>query len=222
MQHISLFFALLFCLPTAYAQVGSRIDGGLTNRGLTPLSMEERMKNIEGTRFLREDFTAVKIEGQSQAMPGHYDAYHEKILVKKEDKLMLLDTRYGYRATFEDNGAVYVTTTYPDGKGGFARLLFENDAVKLLRREYVSILPPVESNGYQPAKPERFSNVKTDLYIHKAGKNVAQEVPRKKKDILRTLFDDEKRAKKLSKEHRLNPKKEEDLVKLFALYYNQD
>ncbi len=217
MKPILLSTFLVFLGIYAQAQVGDVGLEGSQNLYIRLSSASAASyDDIQGSPYVNSTFIQAKIGTDDKDYSVRYDAYNEKMQVQlPNESIMNLNYNPEYVVVMGDY-ATYVPVKYPDGKTGFARLLWQNEeGVQLLRREQIEYVAATQGNGYQGGNPAKFSPLRTSLYFMKDG-NV-MPLPNGKNAIFTEVFDEDFKSK--AKKEKLNPKKEEDLIQLFELYY---
>lgn len=213
---IQLTLGLLFTSTVLFGQIGdfsgnaNAINIRLSSAGVSDY------KEIEGTPYLNKEFKPAKIGKEDKSYLVRYNAYNEKIQVKvNEKKIMNLNSDKKYVVKLKE-GETYMPVEYEDGKEGFGVLLWNNSkGFRLIKRQVIELEPPTETNGYMKAQPAKFSKVRIFYYVVENGK--LNKVPGSAGKIYKEIFDNSLKA--TAKKEKLNPKKEEDLIKLCDIYF---
>ncbi|MBF8151209.1 hypothetical protein ITJ86_14970 [Winogradskyella sp. F6397] len=209
---------LLFC---SLFQVISAQDVNVdiaTERNLMSKNISSKV-NAEGSPYIDENFSSVRIAEQNNKIyVARYNAYNGELEVKLDKgKIIALDNNSDYEVTFTLTDKKYKTKTYITESGvskrGFLVVLSENENHSLFKEERIKYYEKVEAtSSYQQNKPAKFKK-QDDLYYIQLG-DVVTIMPQKKRDLLKAFPENSKKLKSYMKTNKLNPKHEDDLIKI--------
>ncbi|WP_375561311.1 hypothetical protein ACE193_01795 [Bernardetia sp. OM2101] len=222
---IKLTFTLFFILSSimyAHAQVNLFSD--------TPYAVyygvieggDLKYEQIKGTPYTNDSFQEATLVGDSVEYLIRYDAYKQVMQVTEKDvlgKVKIFSPQQPCRFDLVGKNQSYISVTYPSLEKGFGLLLWSNEAgVELIKRETVFFQKGRKGNGgYEVAIADSFSEIKESYFIRLTKNGELVEIPSSKRDILNFLGAE---IKKEAKAKKLNPNKEEELIKLISLKYD--
>lgn len=215
---------LLTCSPLLLFGQNNQIDyssGGTNLQVMLFNEASSKYEETEGSPYLNDNFQPATIsELGSNVYQVRYDAYKEQMQVKREDgEIIVMDKKIAYRITLSESQQTYETVRFEGKETGYGLVRWEKGNKKLLMRQQVTYLKGTASDGYNSAKPARFSSLREELYFSRDGKT-ATKLPNSKKALVEELFTESFMKSDAAKG--LNPKREEDLIKLLELFYAED
>ncbi len=199
-----------------------------------------RYDQIKGSPYVIDTLQEAVIRGQEKVYLIRYDAFKGVIQFKekgkeenlrfisaqnfykkgKEENLRFISTQNSYIFDFVHQNQSYIVLTYPDSEKSFGLILWSNKkGVELIKKQTITFEKGrAAKDGYGTDVPDSFSKTAEEYFIRLQENGEVVEIPSKKKDIFDLLGKDvETRAK----EEGLNPKKEEDLIKLLDWKYTK-
>lgn len=180
-------------------------------------------EQIQGTPYTSDTLQEAILEGQEKVYLIRYDAYKGMIHYTEKNGngiLQALSAKSSQRFNFVNKSQFYTTLVYPNLEKGFGLVVWNNgEGVELIKRETITFEKGKNADGgYGAYIADSFSAIKEDYFIRLEENGEVVRIPSKKKDILQFLGQEtEKRAKK----EKLNPRKEQDLIKLLAWKYRK-
>lgn len=180
-------------------------------------------EKVKGSPYTVDTLQEAIIRGQEKKYLIRYDAFKGVIQFTekgKEGNLKVMSVQNSYRFDFVHKDHSYITLIYPDSKKGFGLLVWSSGkGTELIKRQIITFEKGEKADGgYGAEVPDSFSNIEEKYFIRLQENGEVVEIPSKKKDIFALLGKDvEQRAK----EEKLNPKKEEDLIKLLDWKYTK-
>lgn len=209
--------SLLIFVTSIYAQnvnVDFTSERAIASRNISP------KVTANGSPYINEIYLPIKIsQYPSKIFSARYNAYNGEMEVKiNEEKIIALDNTAEYKVIFTGTNKTYVVQDYitSDGmsKRGFLVVIDSKEKYTLFKEERVKFYEKVTAaTSYQQDKPAKFKKESDRFYLKKGSKVVF--IPQKKKDLIK-LFPE---VKSYMKKNNLNPKNEEDLIKL--IQYSQ-
>jgi hypothetical protein len=182
-----------------------------------------RYDQIKGSPYVIDTFQEAVLRGQEKVYLIRYDAFKGVIQFKekgKEEELKLISDEKFYILDLVNKEQSYVVLTYPDSKKGFGLVIWNNKkGVELIKKQTITFEKAKNAkDGYGTDVPDSFSNIKEEYFIRLQENGEVVEIPSKKKDIFDLLG---KEVEQRAKEEKLNPKKEEELIKLLDWKYTK-
>lgn len=189
----------------------------------TLLSTEDlRDKSVKGNVYVNVEFSPAKLSNNKTIYSANYNAYQDQIVINADGKKFTVAKSFDNSVTFLDNGKVYKAYNYEEhgkNKTGFFVILTAQKKMNLLCKEKIKFYEEKEAHsGYDSYVPPTFKREEDKLYLGFEDHS-AKEVPNKKKHIFKLFKNKEKEVEKYAKDNKLNPKKENDLMKV-VLFYN--
>lgn len=169
--------------------------------------------NYEGTPYLNKTFVSslVKNKSNSYKVPARFNTYNNSFELKLADQINTLK-----KEEFQEINVgtkIFVAYKYNNEPTYFELLNSGRNTLLALHKSNF-IESKKATTSYGTDKPARFSSSTTYFY-YKENSNNIKELKLKKKDVL-NVFDNKKSIDQFLKEHKLNIKKETDLIKLFS------
>jgi hypothetical protein len=181
---------------------------------------------IDGTPYVSETFLPAKITSEAtssvedKVLYLRYNAVNGEFEVQGVDEKVYVINKYrrditvkfvGLNKTYQNFGYL------EDGNENYSYFINLSDVdskVKLLKKENIILIKKtVAVTSYDNEKPAHYKKVGDDYFI-KINENLAQELPKKDKDIANLFPEHSKAILAHIKSEKLKTKKEEDLVKL--------
>jgi len=225
----STFFTLILLFTFSLTSNGQLSEGErtMTSANLhdfsTLLSTTDlRDKTVKGNVYVNDDFSPARLSNNKTIYSANYNAFQDQIVINADGKKFVVAKSFENAITFLNSKKVYQAFKYEDGgkeKAGFFVNLASGKEISVLRKERIKFYEEKEAHsGYDSYIPPVFKRENDKLFIGFKDHS-AKEIPRKKKDIFKLFKDKEKEIEKYTKDQKLNPKKENDLIKI-VLYYN--
>lgn len=199
------------------------LDDNGTEIFIDPSNKDENLRydQIKGSPYVIDTFQEAVMRGQKKIYLIRYDAFKGVIQYKekgKDDVLKLLSAQNSYTLDIVHKDQSYVVLTYPDSKKGFGLVIWSNKkGIELIKKQTITFEKGRNAkDGYGTDVPDSFSKIEEKYFIRLEENGEVVEIPSKKKDIFELLGKD---VEQKAKEEKLNPKKEEDLIKLFDWKY---
>ncbi|WP_109301461.1 hypothetical protein [Aquimarina sp. AU474] len=148
-----------------------------------------------------------------------YNIYTDAIELKEDSELYEISKRPTIQARIGKNYFYYCHFKTLRGveKDGYYILIELNDQYRIYKRYEVNIKDPIKMDVYN-GNPSP-GTIKKIVTYYLEENNIIQELPRDKKVILSSTFEDKQDELKLYiKKEKIKLKKEEDLVRLVAKY----
>ncbi len=203
-----------------YSQVKTNQD--LLTDMKSKIFYDNRPKDLVGSSYIDKRSYAAKISADSTIYSIRFDAYQDEMEIEKDDHKFYLRKAFNYTATFLETNKVYQVYNYEDqdqDRTGFFVVLFNGDKVSLLLKERIKFFEEVKAkSGYDKYQPPTLKRVKDKLYIGYKN-NGANELPKKKNEILKLFSKKSKIIESFAKENKLGFKNKEDLIKIFTYYH---
>ncbi|MEL6917237.1 MAG: hypothetical protein AAFO99_05845 [Bacteroidota bacterium] len=184
--------------------------------------------NAEGSRYLNEEFVLAKINSISKVQPVRFNLIENSIEIRKEDgTIMSLSQSYDYTIKLVDGSKKeYETKRFKNENGDIKTSFFEKihatENYALYFKERIRYIPkkPAKSS-YDQEVPAKFVKGISKFYMafSKSESQELIEIPRRKKDFLKTFMDKDGTMEKFLKKEKLKFDKKEDLVKLLDFYF---
>ncbi|WP_299127362.1 hypothetical protein [uncultured Winogradskyella sp.] len=216
MKNIALYFIVSLFIGNCYAQ-SVNIDMA-TERGLMSKAASKKINAI-GSPYINESFNPVRIKQfNDQIYTGRYNAYNDEMEIRLSDgKIVALDVNADYSLIFTQTNKTYVTTNFPNKNGtsrrGFLVLVDDSERHNLYKKEFIKYYDKVlAASTYQQDKPASFKRESDTFYLELNGET--KLVPQKKKDLIKVFPEHGSNIKSFIKKNKLNPKNEEDLIKI--------
>ncbi|MEX0995720.1 MAG: hypothetical protein WDZ45_01575 [Flavobacteriaceae bacterium] len=185
-------------------------------------------ENTNGSPFLKESFEIGSILNESGVLVSNvllrYNAFHDEFQVKQnindgDDKIQAVRKSTDFFIKTGDE--IYTYLLPSDGIGGYYNILVEGDKVNLFKKSSKKFIEGVQSvNMMTGNHPNRLIDESSYYVVNSKGE--VTELPNSKNKRLQAIAGDKRNElKKYAKSKDLNPKKEEDLIKLVE-YFNQN
>ncbi|WP_435312987.1 hypothetical protein [Cellulophaga fucicola] len=220
-KNVTLILVTFFSAFVINAQSGDVNLTGLYSP-MTITSLSSSSKKIEGSSYIKEDFEVTKLAENKKTFFLRYNAYKDEMEIKKDGEAYYLSRFYDFPITFLNLNIVYNIYDYNEGKGlktGYFVELERGNKISLLLKQEIKFYEETKAKtGYGTSKPPKLERQKDRLF-YSVENNIAKELPRKKKEILKLFKGKEKEIESFSKKNSLSCKEEKDLVKIFN-YYN--
>lgn len=190
------------------------------------------MESLKGSPFVTTSFQPAFFSNFKKTLLVRYDAFQERMQLKmpgdtvmnlipqvdyearESDKIIHFLPNLEYQIIVNETNKTYVPITYPDRKRNlksFGVLLWQNkDGIQLIKREK-KVVDAIYSL--------KLTNLIEKYYLVDTQKELIQLLPEKKSELFEAFFDNDTRV--LAKKEKLKPRKEEDLIKLFEMYYGE-
>ncbi|GGG94492.1 hypothetical protein GCM10011416_09790 [Polaribacter pacificus] len=182
---------------------------------------------IKGSPYIQDDYERGSISNFKDVILSiKYNGYGDYMEVLRNGKVQyfLPSKEYPYEVQLLGSSKLYKAFQFRKKKEvvyGFFRLLTINQKSNLLIREEVSKTEAVKpKTGYSTYTPAKFKRESDAFFINFDGSDLAQEVPRRKKDFIKLFGDAAKDVDSYIKKEKLNIKKERDLLRILS-FYNQ-
>lgn len=181
-----------------------------------------RDKDVKGNVYINTEFSPAKLSNNKTIYSANYNAYQDQIVISANGKRFTVAKSYDNTVTFLNDNKVYKAYDFKvhgEDKTGFFVILTSQKELNLLRKERIKYYEEKEAHsGYDSYVPPTFKREEDKLFLGFKNHS-AKEIPNKKKHIFKLFKNKEKKIEDYAKDHKLNPKKENDLIKL-VLYYN--
>ena len=224
--------SILLASITAVAIYSQEIVGNqniIVNNSTAYLITKNKVDDgrIDGTPYVSEAFLPAKIISKAtssvedKVLYLRYNAVNGEFEVQGVDEKVYVINKYrrditvkfvGLNKTYQNFGYL------EDGNENFSyfiNLSNENSKVKLLKKENIILVKKtVATTSYDKERPAHYKQVSDDYFI-KINENLAQELPKKDKDIANLFPEHSKTILAYVKAEKIKTKKEEDLIKLF-------
>lgn len=218
MRTILIFYLFLTTVTTAQVDENFNVTEELLDHSQNITSIDLRDKSLKGSMYVNDEFLPAKLNTNNTIYSANYNAYQDEMVIKNKNKLFTVAKANGNTVTFIGTDKKYTVFDH-NGKPGFFVELYKGGKALLLLKERIKYYEAVEAKtGYDEYRPPTLKRENDKLYIGFTDKSTT-EVPNRKKDIFNIFKGSEKEVEKYAKNEKLNPKKQEDLIKLVE-YYN--
>lgn len=197
----------------------------LTNTNIYLIhEVDQGEKRILGSPYIVETFLPAKVSGDiNKIFKARYNAIIDEIEVETEGGTIQAINKNipGIVVIFLNDNKTYKGITYFNNdnnavNGYLIPITNENDKVKLyLKEKKVFIDRKPAKTGYEVSQQAKFDRVDDSYYIV-INNEIAKPLSKNKKEIASLFQNHEKEILKYISSERLNVKKKEDLIKLFA------
>ena len=194
-----------------------------TERGLMSRNISSKIVAI-GSPYIDKNFQPVLItQHKDKVYSARYNACNGEMEVKINDKkIIALDNIADLEVLFTFSNKKYRTISYitknENSKRGFLVVISENNNYTLLKEENVQFYEKVKAaSSYHKDKPANFKRGNDNYYLKLSDKTIF--IPLKKKDLLKVFPDKANELKSFIKKNKLNPKNEEELIKIIKYIY---
>ncbi|MET2983735.1 hypothetical protein [Aureibaculum conchae] len=181
-----------------------------------------RDKDVKGNVYINAEFSPAKLSNNKTIYSANYNAYQDQIVINANGKKFTVAKSFDNTVTFLNDNKVYKAYNYEEhgkNKTGFFVVLTLGKELSLLNKERIKFYEEKEAHsGYDSYIPPTFKRESDELFLGFKDYS-AKKVPNKKKHIFKLFKDKGKEVEKFAKDNKLNPKKENDLIKL-VMYYN--
>lgn len=170
-----------------------------------------------GSPFINEQFETAKFKRFGERIYNvRFNAYLGDIEVQTANGIIAVNKKQDFEVTFVQSNKVYKNFDYNDNgtvKKLFFVVVFENPNYSILKKESIKFrAEEAATTGYDKAKPATFSR-EDDVFYLKVGNDI-KEVPNRKSKFLKFFSDQSKELKSHMKKENLNPRNDDELVKL--------
>lgn len=178
---------------------------------------------ILGSKYVNKSFVPVKIGEDNKVFFARYNAYDDKIEVKKDNELYHLSKKVNEPIVFSRLNKTFQLFNYKENgtnKTGYFVLEYNGDgkATILLKEKVVFKKEKIQTTGYGNYVPPTMERSKDKLYIS-FGDNYAMELPTKKSAILSLFGNTSKEIESFVNKNNLSFKNKIDL-RTIIVYYN--
>lgn len=173
----------------------------------------------QGSMYIVEKFSPVKLGGVQQEFTARYNAFNDRLEFKDGDNV------YEYYPNLNDQmfwltgiNKKYQYLTYKDKTGNLVNgYLVEKYSVKgnkLYLKEKIKFIPGQASKtGIDRTYPDRYVKEDNVLYLQLAGGEI-KEVPTNKKDFIKLFGENESKVNQIMKSEGYSFKEESDIIKI--------
>lgn len=209
---------LLFACFTSFKQVVG-IKKQLAINSNNTLVKTTNLQSKDSTGYINDLFLPAKVNNSKKIFNIRYNAYKDQMEIEENDAIYFLPKNIGFTINFLNIGKVYqVFRDSLKNKKSYFVLLFKGNKLSLLLKERIDIQTRfVARKGYVGYLPPTFKHIKGKLYVGYKN-NTSQELPKKKKDILKFFSSKSKEIELFAKNNNYRFKKQKDLIELFKFY----
>lgn len=178
--------------------------------------------DIKGSPYINKEARLAKITILSKIHSVKYDAFSDNMEVEKNGKEYYLPKNdLKYTITFLNYNTKYKVFKYKkeqENIAGFFVILHEFENTYLLKKEKIILIDAIKpKTGYDTYKAPKLKRLKDVFYVCFKN-NQTIELPKKKKDFIKLFSSKSKQIASFMKAHKLNHKKEKDLIQIFKNY----
>lgn len=223
MRKIFPLFLVLFSTSSTYAQ----LQGADSQANINSLSggegmfrsFDNRFKGVEGSPLLFEKYLSGKILLASGSSVGqkkiNYDAYTQELIIEKESKEFLIDSRLVKEFHLYKDGDTLFFEKFTNEKG---KVVFYqnlgNGKINLYKLYSKTVQQPTNSGAYSSGKTySQFEPSNTFYFQTSSG---ASQVIKNKKSVVALFPSQKENIETFIKDNTINFKEEADLIKLFS------
>ncbi|NER14442.1 hypothetical protein GWK08_13390 [Leptobacterium flavescens] len=224
--------AMMFTTIFIFAQPPLQgVDGPISTDDLTDLKrmyletirysqLTGQNEEINGSSYILENFVTAKINHFKDVHLVRYNASTDDMEFKNgKDEIFVLNKSNDYTVTLNSSRKVYQTILHPNGKRGFAVLLWKSkdSNTSLFLRERIEFIPKKPAaSSYSKDQPAEFKRLKDVLYLKDGAELI--EIPTGKKKFFALFKDREKEVQQFAKKNKLKITDQEDIIKILDFY----
>ena len=175
----------------------------------------------DSTGYINGIFLPAKINNSKKTFNIRYNVYKDEMEIKENDAIYFLPKNIGQTIYFQSTNKVfqvYSVINKAENKKTYFILLFGGAKLTLLLKERIDLHSRFISNKrYIGYLPPTFKHIKGKLYVGYKN-NTSQELPKKKKDILKLFSYKSKEVELFANNNNYGFKKQKDLIELFKFY----
>jgi len=175
----------------------------------------------DSTGYINGIFLPAKINNSKKTFNIRYNVYKDEMEIKENDAIYFLPKNIGQTIYFQSTNKVFQVFSVIDkaeNKKAYFILLFGGTKLTLLLKERIDLHSRFISNKrYIGYLPPTFKHIKGKLYVGYKN-NTSQELPKKKKDILKLFSYKSKEVELFANNNNYGFKKQKDLIELFKFY----
>lgn len=213
--------ATTFAITTlSFVNIYAQQDFQLNGQQIYTLGIGKKA-DVQGTKYLNENFILAKIDDYVKDFPLRYNAFDNEFEYKENiASIIKLDKIYN-KITFV-TGQTFILIPYKDLNNNTKQEYIElvhasgNILFKTNKIKYIEAKEPV--NGYDSAKPAKYLPAESS-YILKY-KDQYFEIPKKAKELENLFPEKSNELKSFIKSNKLKLDKEESLIKLAQFLNN--
>ncbi len=211
-----------FLLQIVFSQTGEnqRINTGFNKNGSIEAKAPTKGET-EGSMYLYQEFSAIKVGGELQNFLGRYNAFTDKMEFEDKDKI------YEYYPNINDKDIFFINlnktysylnyfTDKSKSQNGYLVKLQFGDKVSLYKKEQIKLRQGnVSQTGYDKTTPDKYLQ-ENDVFYVKIGNGNIIKVPKSKKEFLKLFGENEPVVSNLLKENSYSLKDESHLNLIFS------
>ncbi len=171
----------------------------------------------EGTVYIEEEVLPAKLGNQSKLDFLRYDAYADRMEIKKNGQMHYLGDFLNTPIHFTGIDKTYQYLKFKDRnelEQGYFVHVYQGTGQSLWLKERITLAPEVKQRTtFDKYQPPTFKRVKDQLYL-KGDDGIARPVPSRKKHFLRLFAKEDKDVEAFIKQEALDIGKKEDLIRL--------
>lgn len=217
----------IFFLNVALSQSteSQRINTGFNKNGSIEANSPTKGET-EGSMYLHEDFSAIKVGGELQVFLGRYNAFTDRMEFDDKGKIYEYYPNINDKEIYFNNlNKTYIYLNYYNDKNksqnGYLLILKLGDKISLYKKEQIKLREgKVSQTGYDKTRPDKYIQEK-DVFFVKIGDGNIIKLPKSKKDFQKLFGDEEIMVSNFLKDNNYSLKDESDL-KLIISYLNEN
>ncbi len=211
----------LFCAQFMYSQF-TEIGDAYNRFDSSVKTFDISNEPVDGSPYLYKEYSPAKISLLTNICLVNFDAYLDNMEIERNDKIYYLPKNdFTYTIKFQHLKTTYQLFNFEKRKlitpGFFVVLKKEKDFYLLKKQKIKKLEAKKAKNGYDKSRPITFIKTKDSYYISFKNHN-ALKIPSSKKQFSLLFTPHNKEIYTYIKEHRINPKKEKDLLKVCNYY----
>lgn len=225
MKNFLFIIFLIFLFPKISAQIN---EGAFDDFIYFINQNKAKYDGVEGTPYLTKDFVPALINDNKAVVYVRFNAFDKSIELKKPDgEIVILSQGEDYKFKLMDGSEKkYESHFFIDDTGKKSKTFFEKihqtTNYTLFLKENIKLIPKkTATSGFEQNQPAKFAKDISTYYITNIFSDTPEliTVPNRKKEVYK-LFKDKSFQQSIKKQ-KLKFNKEEDLIKLFDLYFDK-